>query len=43
MKNSNGGICYNDLMNMGIPEILKMQNEVTEMIAWENKEIKKEG
>jgi hypothetical protein len=41
MRNSNGGICYNDIMNMCMSDVLIYQMEVSAAIKRENDEIKK--
>jgi len=37
MRNSNGGICYNDIQNMGIADIFEYNVEVASLIEKENK------
>lgn len=37
MRNSYGGIGYNDIMNMSFDEIIKYHKEVSNIIRQENK------
>jgi len=37
MRSSYGGICYNGIQNMTIPEIFEYSNELSKLIERENK------
>lgn len=34
MHHSNGGVCYNDLNNMTIPEVLNIASHTSDFVGW---------